>query len=170
MITWEYLGPGGYKDQGAGLVREYIETTSHLIQPVTVEETHVSEVAGVKFVNIVDLIDVNDVVIDHKTSSKAYTQDDVDKDLQASAQAFALGKAIVFQNHVAIKAKRPKIQIVKSYRLDHDIDWWYILAAKIITLMKTGVAPPNPTQWWCSERFCGYYSLCRKDLARSMSI
>ena len=166
-IVWDKLSPGQHKDQGVGLVSAYRVNTSPSVTPVTVEKTYISEVAGTKFICIVDLIDSEGLVIDHKTSARKYAQVDVDKDLQASAEAFVLGRAIHYSNHIALKTARPTIQITNTYRLDTDIDWWYILAAKIVSLMKSGIAPPNPTGWWCSEKFCGYWDKCRKDLARS---
>ena len=168
LIIWEDRYPEEYKDQGIGLVKEYRETVSPAVQPTKVEEVYVSEINDVRFVCVVDLEDEAKIVIDHKTSARAYKQDDVDKDLQASAEAFALGRAIVFQNHIAIKSRVPRIQIIRSYRLDTDIKWWYEMATGIVLQMKSGIAPPNPNGWHCSERFCGYYDMCRKDLARSM--
>ena len=167
-ILWENKDQNMIKDQGINLVREYQITTSSSVQPVKVEETYIKEVAGVKFLCIVDLVNVQEEVIDHKTSARAYTQEDVDKSLQANAEAFALGRGIAFQNHVAIKTKVPRIQIVKSYRTSADIDWWYLMVARILIHMKSGIAPPNPTQWSCSGKWCGYHNLCRKGLARSI--
>jgi hypothetical protein len=108
-----------------------------------------------------------DTVIDHKTSSKKYTQDDVDKDIQASAEAFVLDKAIVFQNHVAIKPIN-KIQIVKSYRLKEDIDWWLAMTKGIIKQMNSGIAPPRAMKgdYLCSSKYCPYWDKCRVGLAR----
>jgi len=173
LIIWEQLGPGECKDQGASLVEEYIVSTSPSVQPAQVEKIHYSEVAGVKFVCRVDVEDVQRAVIDHKTSSRSYTQDDVDGDIQASAEAFALGRPIVFYNHIALKLNTPRIQVVKSYRRQVDIDWWVDMATGVVRQMESGVAPPRSIDafgksgFWCSERFCGYYERCRGELARS---
>ncbi len=169
-INWENKSPGFHKDEGISLVTEYMASTAFTVQPVVVEEALVSEVAGIKFLCVPDMIDMKKVVIDHKTSARAYSQNDVDKGLQASAEAFALDRPIMFQNHVAIKARVPKIQIIKSYRTRTDIDWWVEMAAQIITQMKTGIAPPNPDGWHCSPRFCGFYELCRSGTARSILV
>ena len=172
-IIWDKLGPGESKDQGAGLVEEYITSTAPSVQPAEVEKTCYSEVAGVKFVCRVDIVDMQKAVIDHKTSSKAFSQDDVDYDIQASAEAFALGRPIVFYNHVAIKLKTPRIQVVKAYRLQADIDWWVSMATEVVLQMETGLAPPRSIDafgkkgYWCNERFCGYYERCRGELTRS---
>jgi len=173
LVIWEQLGPGESKDQGASLVEEYIVSTSPSVQPVQVERTIYTEVAGVKFVCRVDLENDQRAVIDHKTSARAYSQDDVDGDIQASAEAFALCRPIVFYNHIALKLKRPRIQIVKSYRRQADIDWWVDMATGVVRQMESGVAPPRSIDafgksgFWCSERFCGYYERCRGELTRS---
>lgn len=173
FIDWEELDPGTIKDEGIGLVEKYMLTTSPSVQPVKVEEAYVSEVAGVKFVCIIDLEEVSLAVIDHKTSTKKYTQADVDKSLQATAAAFVLGRGIVFYNHVALKTRVPTIQVVKSYRTHADIDWWVNMAAQVVQQMKTGIGPPRPVDafgrdgWWCSPKWCGYYERCRGECTRS---
>jgi len=167
FINWGEKSPGLIKDEGVRLVREYRLAISPSVLPLKVEELYVSEVAGVKFVCIVDLEDMSLAVIDHKTSARKYIQDDVDKSLQASAAAFVLNRGIVFYNHVAVKTKAPQIQIIKTYRTRSDIDWWAAMAAMVVAQMRTGISPPRPTGWWCSERFCGFYDRCRGECARS---
>jgi len=167
FVDWGNRSSGFYKDEGMSLVGEYMSSTSPSVQPLKVEEAALGEVAGVKFICFPDMVDVKKIVIDHKTSSRAYNQDEVDKDLQASAEAFALGRPIAFENHVAVKAKIPRIQIVRSYRLRADIEWWEDLAVQVVTHMKTGVAPPNPNGWHCSPKFCGFWEICRGELTRT---
>lgn len=165
-IIWEVSTPGQVKDEGISLVKKYVVNQSPFVQPIEVEEWYISEIAGVKFIMRIDLIESNGIVIDHKTSSKLYTQDDVDRDSQASAAAFSLNRAILFHNHVAVKTTVPKIQVVKTVRTREDIDWWLDMAAGVITQMKTGLAPPRPTGWHCSEKYCGYWNICRGGLIR----
>lgn len=165
-IDWGGKKPSVIKDEGVGLVGAYRSEVSYKVVPVMVEHYFTTQVAGVEFVLIMDLLDENDVAIDHKTSSRIYTQDKVDRDLQASATAFALGRPIEFHNHVAVKGKFPHIQIIKTYRALEDIDWWKLMTAKIILQMKSGIAPPRPTDWWCAPRWCGYYDRCRGNLMR----
>lgn len=169
-IDWENRSPGFHKDEGVSLVKEYMLSTSFAVQPAKVEETLVSEIAGVTFLCVPDMEDVRKIVIDHKTSARAYSQGDVDKDLQAGAEAFALGRPIVFHNHVAVKTKVPHIQVVKSYRTHTDVEWWVEMATLVVAQMRTGIAPPNPNGWHCSPRFCGFWGLCRSGLARSVFV
>lgn len=164
-IEWEGR-PGVLKDQGIELVTEYMSTTAFVVQPIRVEEYIVSEVAGVKFVLVLDTQDINKIVIDHKTSNRAYTQDSIDTDPQASATAFALNRPIVYYNHVAIKTLRPRIQAIRTLRTRAHIDWWLEKAVQIVSQMRSGIAPPREGGWWCSEKYCGFWQLCRGELAK----
>lgn len=165
--NWGNSSPDALKDIGITLIGKYLDDVAPAIIPQFVERWMEKVINGTKFVIRIDLIDMNNIVIDHKTAAKSYSQTDVDKNVQASASAFALGHPIVFHNHVAVKTKTPQIQIVKTYRTHADIDWWYKKASAILAHMKTGYAPPREDSWLCSEQYCGFYDLCRKDLARS---
>jgi len=160
-IDWKEERPGDVKDMGTGLVKTYREDVSPIVQPVLVEEPYVTEVAGVKFLLVMDLQDIDDIVVDHKTASKSKTQEEIDRDMQASAIAYVLGRPIVFRNHVALKLKVPRIQILETVRSPIDVLWWIEMATDIIEQMKTGIAPPRPGGWWCSEKWGGYWPMCR---------
>lgn len=166
-VDWDRTPLGALKDMGIALIGKYLDEVAPAVIPQYVERWIETDLNDVRFVIRIDLIDMNNIVIDHKTSKDSYNQAEVDKDTQASAAAFALGKPIVFHNHVAVKTKVPKIQIAKTYRTHEDINWWYKKASAIVAHMKTGYAPPREDGWWCSENYCGFYDLCRKDLARS---
>lgn len=170
LVNWGKTNAGAAKDVGLSLVATYLEDVAPLVVPKQVEQTLNSNVGGVNFVLRLDLIDSNNVIVDHKTASslRFYSQDDVDKDMQASATAFALNKPIVFHFHVAVKSKVPYIHVAKTYRTQADIDWWYNKAVAIIEHMKSGYAPPREDGWWCSPDYCGFHDICRKDLARSI--
>ncbi len=165
-IDWGDKKPHLVKDEGIRLIGAYRTEVSSKITPVMVEKHFDAKVAGVKFVLIMDLLDDKGIAIDHKTASRSYTQDRIDRDLQASATAFALERPIEFHNHVAVKALNPHIQILKTYRALEDIEWWILMTAKIIAQMKSGIAPPRPTDWWCGPKWCGYFERCRGKLMR----
>lgn len=169
-INWEEDDPSALKDLGVLLVGTYITTMAPKIQPTWAEKFMTPEVAGVPLHIRIDLEDINHNIIDHKTSSKAYNQADIDRDTQASAAAFALNRAIIYYNHVAIKSSTPRIQPIRTVRLKEDITWWVTMATGIIKQMESGVAPPRPEGWHCSPRYCGYYEHCRGGLTRSYQI
>jgi hypothetical protein len=169
-INWGDHEPGTVKEECKGLFTEYIVNYGSKIIPAKVEETYISNIDKTKFVCIIDLIDSADTVIDHKTSSKKFILEDTEKDIQATAEAFVLDKAIVFQHHVAIKGGYPQIQIVRSYRTQDDIKWWLEMARGIIAHMNTGICPPRAMKgdYLCSYKFCDYWKDCREGLAKVM--
>jgi len=169
-IRWVKLDEGKAKDLCYSLVECYMDSIAPLIYPLEIEQRYDSSVAGVNFVLILDLIDQNGAVIDHKTSARAYLESDVHKDPQASATAFVLGRPIVFYNHVAVKSKTPYIQKVKTIRSEADINWWVNQTTAIVEHMKSGYAPPNDGGWWCSPAYCPIYEDCTRDLARSIYV
>lgn len=172
-IDWEGKDPGALKDQGLNLVGTYLEEAAPKVQPLEVERTYERPVANIRFVMRLDILDINRVIIDHKTSSRSYTQEDIDRDQQASAVAFAMDRPIVFYNHVAVKTKVPKIQLIKTHRTRADIEWYQRSAEQVVALMKTGIAPPVEDGWdnrHCNPRYCGYWQRCRGELARSVSV
>lgn len=164
---WGDSTPDRAKDIGIALIGTYLDDVAPSIIPIKVEETYWSKVNGIDFTLRLDLLDKNFAVIDHKTSGRMYTQDRIDKDMQASATAFVLNKPIVFYNHVAVKSGTPRIQILKTFRTRADIDWWYAKACGIVAHMQSGSAPPHEDGWWCSPKYCGYYDLCRGNLTGS---
>ncbi len=160
---------GEQKDLGIALLSKYMEEIAPTIIPAQVELEMECVVHGVTFVLRCDLITTGNIVIDHKTSAKHYTQAQVDADSQASATAYALHRPIVFQNHVAVKTKIPDIQIMRTYRTHADINWWYRKASAMVVHMQSGYAPPNEDYMYCSPKLCKFFDICKKDLARSIS-
>lgn len=169
-IQWEDLKPGVLKDQGISIVTLYHQQEAPQIQPVAVEIPYGKVIADTSFVGSVDLVERRGTVIDHKTSARAYNQDEVDKDIQATAEAFMVGRPINHEFHVAIKTKVPKIQKVASIRTIDDILWWLDLVRGVIAQMRSGIAPPNPTTWACSPKWCGFWSICRGGASKTYSI
>lgn len=167
-IRWLQNTQGNAKDLTFALAAKYIEEISPTVDPLQVEKWYETFIGDTKFVLRMDLMLKSGAVVDHKTSGRAYTESAVHRDPQATASAFVLDRPIVFYNHVAIKTKTPRIQVIKSMRNNADIAWWYTKAEAIIEHMKSGYAPPRDDGWWCNPRYCGIYNDCMKDLARTI--
>lgn len=151
------------KGECTTLAEIYVARVLPSIKPIQSEQPCMAKLDEINFVSIIDCILEDGIVIDHKTSAKKYNQTNVDKNLQASGEAFALGKPIVFQNHVAVKGNNPDIQILTTYRTARDIEWWVEMVRGIIVHMNTGAFPPRIVKddYLCSPTFCGYYDNCR---------
>lgn len=168
-VDWEGENPGKLKDEGVHLVRAYATRLAPEIQPFQVEKPYVRRLAGIPNVGVVDLEDVNLVVIEHKTSSRSYNQEQVDRDPQMSNYGFLRGEPLEGEYHVAIKPTvtiGARVQVLRVARSLKDIQWWTMGLEQIITLMKTGVACPRPYDWHCSERFCGFWRFCKVELSK----
>lgn len=160
-IDWGYSSKDKVKDEGAKLVEIYHKEISPGINPKSVEEKVVLEIDDFSIVGIPDLITTEGIIVDHKMRARMISQEDADKDLAFTAYSFLRGGATKCQFHVAIKSKfRPSVSIVSTERTAEDITWWKGLVYKLCAQVKSGVFPPNPTGWWCSNNFCGYWNFC----------
>lgn len=159
--------PGKIKDDGVKMIDIYHKQVSPTIMPKLVE--HEFEMSfqnvGYKLHGYVDLIDTQDVIIDHKTSKRSMSEKDVVSDLQLTCYALAcrntLGiqeKALRFDIMVRNK-KAPKIQQLTTQRTAKDIDRFLKILAYVSKAIESGIFYPN-TNFMCG--ICGYRLLCRK--------
>jgi len=159
-VDWGGRPPDMLKDEGAKLVKVYHKQYAPAIMPLGVELYREKPlIEGVKFIGYLDL-ELEDKIIDHKLKGKMISQIEADKDTQPLSYCF-LSDKMDFDYHVAIKKKVPEIQILTVKRKTaEDIEWWKNMVIDIVNNIKTGIFPPNPTSWLCSERWCGYWPKC----------
>jgi hypothetical protein len=170
-IDWEDEDPGELKDKGAQLVKTYHRDVAPEIYPKEVELKLTRDAARkVPFVGYVDLIDENGLVIDHKTSKRSKNADEANRDIQPSAYAYLMNKPINFEFQVAVKKVDPVIQKVPTKRTRADIEWYYDMVELVLKQMKRGIAPPNPTSFLCSPKWCGYWNLCHGEVVRHWNV
>lgn len=158
---------GAAKDQAVLLAELYAKQSAPLYQPLEVE-------ARVRIVlpssthdlfSIADLVTEDDGIIEYKTG-KRWTQDRADTDPQLTFQALTFKalyhkdpKRIIVENMVTNKV--PVRNMVETKRDNED---YMALVARINVVVEginKGVYPPaNPSGWWCSESWCGYWNTC----------
>lgn len=160
-VNWEGEDPGKTKDKGCELVAAYQEQIAPSIFPMEVEEEKILDLGGVRVVMRIDLITDNLRIVDHKTSGKSKTQDEMEQELQPAAYGLAVKELVPFDFHIAVKTKVPKIQIVTVQKTYKDFAWFAMIVADVSKAIQAGVFPANDSGWWCSSRFCGYYDLCK---------
>jgi RecB family exonuclease len=162
---------GKVKDQGAGLVKIYHKEISPVIQPLEVEEWFEVQFENVDYLfkGIMDLVDEEHRVIDHKTSSRTPNQKDVNKDLQMSG--YALGHRVKFgipekelRMDFMVKTQQPKVVSLVTQRTQEDIDRFLKTMAFVANAIKNEMFYPcHPGNWQCSPEWCGYYNICHKQ-------
>lgn len=106
-------------------------------------------------------------VRDLKTTKKTPGQDDAVRDLQLSV--YALGTTVnrkeapvrLAKDYIVDLKAGPKREVREATRDEADLR---NIAARIrvtIAAMNAGaLIPTDPDNWWCSEKWCGYYSEC----------
>lgn len=151
--------PGAIKDMAVALVEKYVTEEMPKITPAKVEDRDTVIVKNVEFMRVKDLVTTDGLTIDHKLSKKAYNEANKGSDLQSLAYLYPNGGKFFY--HVAVKTKVPKIQVVDFSRTQDEVDWWADMVESIARAIMSGRFPPNPTGWYCSPSWCGYYGICR---------
>jgi RecB family exonuclease len=100
-------------------------------------------------------------IIDHKTVSRAKTQEDINQDLQLSVYARAMGilrtRFLCF-----VKNKTPLLKTVSAIRTGQDLRWAEYVIQSVAQSISRGNFPPGASGWWCGPKFCGFFADCRK--------
>ena len=165
------------KDSGLDLVEKYNRTHAPYIWPLrtTVDNTPWIErevstpVAGVPMMGVIDLIDASDArhdfvhfeICDIKTSKRRKTQADIDSSLQLTYYSYATGINSV-RYDVLVNTKDVHIDTLRSTRGQSDFIWLENTVYSVANAISLGVFPPcKSDSCTCSERWCGYWSLCR---------
>lgn len=152
---------GEAKDTVISIARLSMETHQPLIQPIEVEATYDVKCGNDTLKVVIDLVDTDGFIRDAKVVGKTKSQSDTDNDLQLSIYSWATRmKDVAFDCHV--KTKIPKIVTIKSKRTESD---WrkveQLVPAIIEGINKEVFLPADPTSWACSEKFCGYWHICK---------
>lgn len=160
QVDWEERDADDLKDEGANCVSIYHKKMVADIDPVSVEQRVEMPIGkDLTCVGYIDLETKNNI-IDHKLRGRSMNQADADRDTQALTYCLMQEKKN-FAFHVMVKKKFPEVQVVSVKKTVKDIEWWLESVKQIAAQIRTGICPPNPTGWWCSEKFCGYWNLCK---------
>jgi len=158
--------PGKVKDDGINLVRVYHRQVAPSLQPVYVEKEFYLPIEGSDYFlkGYIDLIEEQGVIIDHKTTKRAYPQDKAKNDLQLTAYALAYRMLFGMQESgvrfdVLVRTKTPKIQHLTSKRTNEDILRFLKILREVEKGIREGIFYPNEN-FMCSV--CGYKDLCKK--------
>jgi len=144
-------------------------------------------IAGVPVIGFVDLIDTNDptivssprevvvmrqkgvtipeamrtVIVDFKTKAKSFSQGDVDGSLQLTIYSYA-EKIPAVRFDQLLRQKTPTLKRIRALRTPQDYLWLEEIVRGVAEAISAGVFPPcDPSAWVCSEKWCGFWHLCR---------
>jgi putative RecB family exonuclease len=158
---------GMVKDDGVKMVRAYHDQISPTIQPRLVEHEFNLSFENVDYTlkGIIDLVDVEGRIIDHKTAKRSMAPDDVAADIQLTCYALAYRslfgapeKELRFD--VMVRTKVPKLQQIPTTRTQEDIQRFLKIVGFVSKAIQSGIFYPCGNRQVCS--WCGYYGLCEK--------
>jgi putative RecB family exonuclease len=142
------------------IVVEHVEHSFN----VAIHDPATGEILDETLVGTMDLIVVENgrrVVVEHKSSSKKYTQDQLRYDLQATAYRLAARQAgmgdVGVRFQVVTKARQPALQVADVQRDLQDEDDFLRTASGVLRAIDAGVSYPI-RGWAC--RTCPYSHAC----------
>jgi len=140
------------------------------IMPLAVEEKITVEIPGLgrDILGILDLVDTDHDVRDCKTSAKTPNKDAADTSEQLSTYALLhrarwgeLPRKVRLDGLVDLKSG-PKAVSLESTRTMEEMDALLERYYAVIQAIDKGVFPPcSRGNWCCSDRWCGFYNICR---------
>jgi putative RecB family exonuclease len=157
--------PGKVKDEGVGLITTYHGQISPTIQPKVVEKDFELSFQNVDYSlkGKLDLVDSQDIIIDHKTTKRSMQEENVNTDLQLTCYSLAYRNVLGIQEKglrfdVMVRNKHPKIQQIPTQRTEEDIGRFLKILAYVSKAIRTGIFYPNEN-YFCG--ICGYRNLCK---------
>jgi len=162
--------PGKVKDQGVDLLNVYHENISPKIQPMEVEQKYEVDFPNVDytFLGYIDLIDDKKRIIDHKTIARTPSSIGSDHRLQLTGYALAY-RASTGKKERAVRADymvkncTAKTVSIEEKIKEGDINRLLKLMAYVAKAIKEKLFYPQPHNFMCSAKNCGYWEICHKE-------
>ena len=149
------------------LTRLYQEEVAPEIVPIEVEREFKINV-GLPLL-LAGRIDMEEdfKVDDLKTAGMSWPAGRIDKEIQPIFYSYAHEKEtgirpeFVYHILVALKTKA-KRQVQKITATDNHYQALFAKLKMFCKMLETGTfLPANPSSWWCSNKWCGYYDTCK---------
>ena len=168
---------GGLKDQGVQLTRVFRAGIAPKVMPVAVEGNFKVPLgkgeAAVMLNGYIDVIDEQGRIRDTKamTPQRVPNEFELSRDLQLSTYALArkledVGalpteeKPVSMTLDVAVKLVRPEARILPTARSIEGLRLHANTIGNVAKAIRADAFPRNPTGWWCTPKWCGYWDRC----------
>lgn len=155
---------GELKDEGIKITELAHEKFNPFIQPKEVEsafEIHFDN-TDYSLNGVIDVVSDDNVIIDHKTTSKTPNSISQSELIQGAVYCIAKNACQIMLNY-AIKTKTPKTTSLFKQIDENDRSYVLRLVSSIDSNIKSGTIYPNRNSFSCSKRMCGYWNQCEKD-------
>lgn len=158
---------GAAVDQAVALAQLHHAELAPTIEPIGLEEKFVVSMDGYPF-DLLGYIDIKEqgVIRDTKTAARAPGQNEADTSEQLTAYAYGYKDAEgELPDHLAldylVKTKTPKVVCYQTKRTEQDVAVLEARFEQACKVIESQVfTPTSRSNWWCSERWCGYFSTC----------
>jgi len=124
----------------------------------------------IPIIGVMDLVEEDEggniIIVDHKTASRAYSKDDIDKCLQMTVYHMAAkrngfeDREILLRLDCLIKTKTPKFEQYYTVRSEEDEQRAVKKIQQIWKSIEKEVFIPNDTSWKCS--YCAFKNCCNE--------
>lgn len=161
---------GGAVDDAVALAAHHRRALAPQIQPETVQQYWRVNLENFPFdlVGRIDIEETTNVIRDTKTSGKSPSEHEADVSLQLDLYALkrkvingAFPKKLTLDYLIRLK-NGPKSVVRETTRGEEDMPpLFHRIETVANAIEKETFLPANPTDWWCSDTFCGYASTCR---------
>lgn len=163
------------KDETLALIGIYLRNLAPSIQPLFVDSHYALEISGTNLITIkgcIKLIDEDVILRDTKTSGRSPAADDIAKNLKLTADAFAYRKLTGrVEGGVAldylVRTKQPKLVSVTAVKTQIDMERLCSIIVCVAAAIQRGEFYPNPSQLYCSKKYCGYWDECHARFRKS---
>lgn len=160
---------GKTKDAAIQLIGVYHEELAPTVQPAYIEQRVEIPLEGTDrtLLGFIDLIDAQDNIRDTKTTKRTPPANTIDKNLQLTAYALAY-RTLTGKEEAGVKldylihSKTPKTVTLEAKRTEDDILRFLGITQGIIRGIEGDVFYPNPDNYLCNEKWCGYWNECHK--------
>jgi hypothetical protein len=183
---WEEMDPilydgdpneGGAVDMVVGLATLHHEKVAPKLNPIAIERAARIEIPdGPYDIELVIDIEEEGVIRDTKTAKKKPGANDAVESVQGdlyTLEAHLRGKDKPFLLDFLVKTKEPATYTIESpVRTEGDHQATLGRIERWGQMLQAGIFPPtNPSNWWCSQKWCGYWeSDCRWGQRKAVSV
>jgi len=155
---------GELKDEGVKLVDKYLLDIAPTVKPKEIEKKFELTFENVPYTlkGIIDLIEEDGTIVDHKCSKRSPIQTEVDRDIQLSAYTLAYGslyekKPKGLRYDYIVRNKSPKTIQCVTTRSQRALDRFLKLIGYVAKSIEQGIFYPNESMM-CKG--CAYKLLC----------
>lgn len=169
---------GGAIDTAVALSALHRTDLAPKLKPTHVERKFVIKLDGfpLDLAGQIDIQESTARIRDTKTAAKSPSQAEADDSLQLTM--YGLATKVIdgespseFFLDALVKTKEPKVVSVPTKRTNENYEMLLRRVERAALILEKGAfTPARTTDWWCSEKWCGYWDSCPFAQKRPISV